>query len=159
MEKKEEMFTYVLDRYNSSIKYYWRSSRNNKRAYKLTRSLTIILGASVTLISSISSADFIASSPLLKINFAIATPLLAAILTIIGGFAQSFHWGAAWRDMVMNAQRLEKERDRFKVTKSEEIDMENEVSILNDLVLKETQSFFQRILDSTKVVKDPSKKG
>ena len=50
---------YVLGRYEKSIKYYWRASRRNKRSYKLSRILTIILGASVTLISSISSASFI----------------------------------------------------------------------------------------------------
>ena len=155
--KPENKYKYVLERYDSSIKYYWSSSKRNKKAYKLTRSVTIILGALVTLISSISSANFITEITSLKISFAIATPVLAAILTIAGGFAQSFHWGAAWRDMVINAQKLEKERDRVQVTKPEEIDMAKEVSLLNELVITESQSFFQRILDSTKILKEPVK--
>ena len=158
-EIPKENYKYVLDRYESSIKYYWSSSKRNKKAYKLTRSVTIVLGASVTLISSLSSADFITSISTLKISFAIATPVLAAILTIAAGFAQSFHWGAAWRDMVINAKELEKELDRFKVTKPEEIDMAKEVAILNELVITESQSFFQRILDSTKIIKKTTKPG
>ena len=80
--------------------------------------------------------------------FAVATPIIAALLTIISGFSQSFHWGAAWRDMVVNASRLEKERDRFLATKHEEKNFQSELDLLNSMVIEETQSFFQRVLDS-----------
>ena len=153
-EKKQEEIAYVLNRYESSIKYYWKSSTHNRKAYKSLRSLTIILGATLTLITSISSADFITSNELLKLNLTIASPILAAILTIASGFAQSFHWGATWRDMVLSAEQLEKERDRFKVTQPEDIDLTKEVSILNELVIDETTNFFQRILNSSKISKN-----
>ena len=137
---------YIKERYDSAIDYYWKASRHNKWAYKNTRIFTVILGALVTLVAALSSASFIESSPSLNITFAILTPVLAAALTIIGGLSQSFQWGAAWRDMVLNAQRLEKERDRLNITKPDEQDPASEVSILNDLVIDETQTFFQRIL-------------
>jgi hypothetical protein len=145
---------YVLSRYKNSIGYYWGASTSNKKAYKRTRSLTIILGALVTLISSLASASFVEANDIINTVFAITTPIVAALLTIIGGFAQSFHWGATWRDMVINAERLEKERDRFLATKPEERDIQNELDILNTLVIEETRSFFQRVLDSEVKPKD-----
>ena len=148
----ESNYSFVLDRYDDKIKYYWKAATTNKKAYKLSRSVTIILGALVTLISSLASADFITSVQWLKITFSIATPIFAAVLTISGGFAQSFHWGATWRDMVLNAERLEKEYDRVKVTKPENIDLAKEVDLLNEIVITETQSFFQRVLDVTKII-------
>jgi hypothetical protein len=145
---------YVIKRYEDAIKYYWRSSKLNKRAYKLTRSLTVILGATVTLVASLSSAKFIASSAGWTISFAIATPVLAAVLTIVGGFSQAFHWGAAWNDMVLYAERLEKERDRFMVTDSKDREPAKEVAILGDLVLEETRDFFQRVIGGEKAGKE-----
>jgi hypothetical protein len=44
---------------------------------------------------------------------AITTLLVAAALTIIGCLPQSFQWGAAWREMVLTAERLDQERDRI----------------------------------------------
>jgi hypothetical protein len=137
-----------LDRYKNQIDYYWGTSAFNKHAYKRSRSWTIILGALVTLVSSISSATFIESNNILNTIFAIGTPLIAALLTIISGFAQSFHWGATWRDMVVNGERLEKERDRFLATKPEEKDLQKELDLLNSMVIEETRNFFQRVLDS-----------
>ena len=81
---------YVVQRYRNAIEYYWRASRHNKRSYKTTRSLVVILGALVTLIASLSSSNFITSNPCWAATFAIATPVLAAILTIAGGFSRSF---------------------------------------------------------------------
>ncbi len=156
-QNKESLGDFVSKRYENAIKYYWRVSKSNRRAYKTTRILAVILGASVTLIASLSSADFISEIPFWKILFAVTAPVLAAILTIVTGFGQSFHWGAAWRDMVINAERLEKERDRFFVTKQEERDIRKEVEILNDIVISETQTFFQRILGGAKKDKTPSK--
>ncbi|MCP4268206.1 MAG: DUF4231 domain-containing protein [Candidatus Brocadiaceae bacterium] len=86
----KDMNKYVEDRYNEAINYYWKVSRHNKRAYKLTRSLTLVLGALVTLIASISSAKFVSGVPFWGNFLAIATPVLAAILAISGGFSQTF---------------------------------------------------------------------
>ena len=95
-----------------------------------------------------SSANFIEGNEVLKICFAVITPLLAVLLTIIGGFAQSFHWGATWRDMIVNAEKLEQARDLFLATIPEERDIKKELDTMHSLVIKETQSFFQRVLDS-----------
>ncbi|NUM46259.1 MAG: DUF4231 domain-containing protein [Anaerolineales bacterium] len=139
---------YILKRYQNQIAYYWSVSKVNKRAYKRFRSWTIILGALVTLISSMSAAEFIQSVEWLRILFAIATPVVAATLAIMGGMGQNFHWGATWRDMVLNASRLEKERDRFMATPSEKRDLKKELDLLNTIVIEETQNFFQRVLES-----------
>ena len=138
----------VLERYQNAIDYYWSASRHNKASYKRSRLSIIILGSLVTLISSFSTAAFIEGNQVLKISFAIITPLLAALMTIIGGIAQSFHWGAAWRDMVVNAQRLTKARDLFLATKPENRDFRKELDTMHNMVLKETKSFFQRVIDS-----------
>ena len=139
---------YVLDRYAQRIQYYWDSSQSNKRHYKATRYLTVVLGATVTLIASLSSADFVKSVGWLSVFFAVGTPLLAATLAIIGGVSQAFQWGATWSDMVVSATRLEKERDRIAVTSPEQIDPAQELAALDDFLLAETQTFFQRIFGS-----------
>ena len=154
MKNVESTDNYVLQRYRSAIEYYWRASRHNKKSYKLTRSLVVILGAVVTLVASLSSTRFITSNPFWGAAFAITTPVLAAILTIAGGFSQTFHWGAAWRDMTLNAERLQREKDRILVTKPGERDPARELAILNDLVIAETQTFFQRILGGAKKEKN-----
>lgn len=48
--------------------------------------------------------------------------------------------------MVVTAQQLEKERDRFLLTEPGERDLTKEVALLNDLVQVETEGFFERIL-------------
>jgi len=58
--------------------------------------------------------------------------------------------------MVINATRLEKERDRFLATKKEKRDIEKELDTLNSIVLEETRNFFQRVLDSEIKSKDQS---
>ena len=136
---------YVLQRYETAIQYYWQASRHNKRAYKTTRYLTVMLGAILTLIASLSSAEFVAGSASASLTFAIATPVLAAVLTIVGGFAQAFHWGPAWREMVLTAQRLETERDRVRIAHDEN-EAERDVALLNELVHRESETFFGRIL-------------
>jgi len=70
------------------------------------------------------------------------------VLTVINGFTKSFQSGAAWRDMVLNAERLEKERDRFLATPEHERDYQEELNILNSIVVNESTAFFKRILDS-----------
>lgn len=151
---KEVDEQYILKQYKDKIDYYWAASRSNKNAYKRYRTWSIVLGALVTLVSSISAAEFIQSVDGLRIGFAIATPIIAAFLTVIGGLGQNFHWGATWRDMVVNATRLEKERDRFLATKPEERDFKKELDTLNSIILEETKNFFQRVLDSEVKPKD-----
>jgi len=144
----KNMDEYVLGRYKRQIDYYWKAGGINKRTYKTSRSLVIILGAAVTLLSSISSAVFIEDRLWLKTLFAIATPVSAAVLTIINGFIQSFQSGAAWRDMVLNAERLEKERDRFLATAEKDRNHKKDLDILDSIVLNESSAFFKRIMDS-----------
>ena len=139
---------YVLNQYKSKIDYYWGASSSNKKAFKRYRTWTIILGSLVTLISSISAAEYLQDPVWVKNTFSVATPIIAATLTVISGLGQNFHWGSTWRDMVINATRLEKERDRFLATKKEKRDLEKELDILNSIVLEETRNFFQRVLDS-----------
>jgi hypothetical protein len=143
-----EMQKLLLDRYDQRIGYYWKASQYNKRSYKVTRYLTVLLGAVLTLTASLSSADFIKSSNQLAFLFAVLTPLLAASMAIVGGISQAFQWGAAWSDMVITATRLEKERDRIAVTPAQQLDPVKEMGLLDDLVLTETQGFFQRLFGS-----------
>ena len=158
-KQQEQEEDHLIKKYEDQINYYWKASSSNKKSYKLYRALTIILGALVTLVSSISSAEFITSSEFLRTSFAIVTPLVAVLLTIINGFAQSFHWGATWRDMVFSAQQLQKELDRVKATPPEERDLQKELEILNDLVIEETRGFFRRVLESEAVPVNGGKSG
>lgn len=139
---------YVLEKYKDKIDYYWAASRSNKLSFKRYRAWTIILGSLVTLISSISAAQFLQEPEWLKNLFSVGTPVIAATLTVISGLGQNFHWGSTWRDMVLNATRLEKERDRFLATKPADRDLVKELETLNAIVLEETRNFFQRVLDS-----------
>ena len=134
---------YVLGRYNDSISYYWKASRMNRRLYKWTRYLVVVFGSVVTLLASVSTSSMIAGN--WGTAVAIATPILVAVLTIIGGLSQSFQWGAVWQEMVLTAERLEKERDRIIVSRS---DPAADLEILNGLVLQESEGFFTRILGS-----------
>ena len=147
---------YILKKYEDRVNYYWKASRNNKNSYKRVRFWTVLLGSLVTLVSSISAAEFVQKPEWLRISFAVATPVIAATLTVISGLGQSFQWGSTWRDMVINAVRLEKERDRFLATKQEERNFEQELESLNSIVLEETRNFFQRVLDSEIRPKDQS---
>jgi uncharacterized protein DUF4231 len=146
---------YILKKYEDRVNYYWKASRSNKNSYKRVRFWTVLLGSLVTLVSSISAAEFVQKPDGLRIAFAIATPIIAATLTVINGLGQNFHWGSTWRDMVINATRLEKERDRFLATKKEDRNFLQELDLLNTIVLEETRSFFQRVLDSEIKQKEP----
>jgi uncharacterized protein YacL len=143
---------FLVKRYDDQITYYWRAIRHNKRAYNMSSFLTIILGAVVTLIASISSAEFIKTAGL-SVTFAVMTPVLAALLAIAGGFSQSFQWGAAWSEMVLTAQALGKERDRLTLTPADHIDSPKELDLLNNLIVAESRSFFDRILGSQRPVR------
>ena len=148
---------YVLERYQTAIDYYLSASKSNKKSYKRTRTITISLGALVTLISSLASASFIANNSYVSIPLAIITPVCAAILTIVGGLANSFYWGATWRDMMINAANLEKERDDYIATKPDKRDVKKELEKLNGLILNETDRFFQRVLDSEVIPQNDQK--
>jgi hypothetical protein len=133
----------ILKRYNEAIQYYWTAGKSNRKSFKLTRYLTVLLGALVTLVASLSSSQYLNKT--WAAVFAILTPVLAALTAIVAGISQSFQWGAAWSDMAITATRLEGERDRVQAMKPDDIDAVKEMGILNDLVLGETQGFFQRI--------------
>jgi hypothetical protein len=94
----------------------------------------------------LSSASFIEGTPFLKSTFAIITPASAALLTIINGLTQSFQSGAAWRDMVLNAERLEKERDRYLATPEATRNYRRELNTINTIIVNESTAFFKRIL-------------
>jgi hypothetical protein len=136
----------VLERYDARIQYYWKASQYNKRSYKYTRYLLIILGALVTLVASLSSANTFKG--ILGSAMTVLTPLLAAFMAIVSGISQAFQWGAAWSDQVITATRLERERDRIAVTPASQLDPVKEMLTLDDAILSETQGFFQRLFGS-----------
>ena len=139
---------YVHEAYEKAINYYRNARRTTKRSYKTYRFLSIFLGALLTLISSLAATQYIDNHPVWHGVFAVATPVIAATLSVITGLSQSFQWGSSWRDMSVHAQRITTERDRFLATDPEKRDHAAELQILNGLLLAETESFFQRILDS-----------
>jgi hypothetical protein len=143
--------SYVLKLYQDKIDYYWNASRSNKASYKRYRTWTLVLGAAMTLISSLAAGSLFQGN--LNTFVSILTPVIAATLTVINGLGQNFHWGATWRDMVVNATRLEMERDRFLATPQIR-DCEKELANLNGIILEETKSFFQRVLESEIKPKD-----
>jgi hypothetical protein len=54
--------------------------------------------------------------------------------------------------MVLTGERLQKKRDRFMVTKPEDLNLSEEIKLLNDFVLEESQGFFEPILGRVKAV-------
>lgn len=137
---------YLCERYRNAIDYYWKASRTNKRWYKVTRALTVILGALVTLVASLTTSEILQGNDAVGLWLALGTPLLAATLTIIAGFSQSFQWGSAWQNMVLTAQQLQKEYDRYLLTPEGERDYQAESERLNRFVIAETHGFFERLL-------------
>ena len=97
------------------------------------------------MIASLSSAKFLEGTHW-TITFHIAAPLFAAVLTIVNAISQTFQWGAAWRDMVLIAQRIEGELDRIQVTPNEQRDPAAELKLLNSMIQNESQAFFSRIV-------------
>ena len=65
-----------------AVDYYWRESSQNKALYKRSRFYIIALGALLTLIASLASASFVSDEAWLDRSFAIATPVLAALLAM-----------------------------------------------------------------------------
>lgn len=150
----EDMDKYVHQAYDKQIDWYWKSSGSNKRYYKRFRLWTILLGALVTLIASLASTEVITSNEVIRKIFTILTPVLAATLTVFNTLSQNFQWGATWRDMVVNASRLQREKSRFLATDVKARDYKKELILLNNIVLEETQAFFRRILDTEAVPLD-----
>ena len=142
---------FVEKRYQDVIRFYWRAAKYNRRYYKATRALILILGALVTLSSSVAATKALADYPYWSVVFGVGTPVMAALLSILGGFAQNFQFGAAWQNMVLTAERLQKEYDRFRVTKPEDRKLAAELETLNGLVLDETKTFFDRLLGSGEI--------
>ena len=142
----QEMDQYIQKRYNEAISYYWRASTTNKRWYKITRSLTVIIGSLVTLISALASSERIVNNEPLDIIFSLGTPVLAAVLTIVAGFSQSFQWGSTWQNMILTAQQLQKDYDRYLVTPLDKRNFAEEADKLNYFVITESEGFFERML-------------
>lgn len=151
----KDMDKYVYDFYKNQIDYYRQKASYNKKNYKSFRTLTTVLGALVTLVASLTTSRFITASEWVEGIFTIATPMIAAALTIINALSQNFQWGATWRDMSVSAHRLETERDRFLTTPLEKRNYKRELEIINQIVLQETKAFFQRVLDSDVVPTAP----
>jgi hypothetical protein len=135
----------MLERYQERIRYYSKAGQNNKRAYKTARYLTVVLGALVTVLASLSSAYFVRGT-WIETGLDVLTPLLAAGLAIVGGFSQNFQWGPAWFDMVTAAERLETERNRIAATLPGHFDAAKEMALLDAMVMDETRGFFQRLV-------------
>jgi hypothetical protein len=148
-KNKPTIDEHIQERYAKSIRYYWKSSQSNKRWYKLTRSLTVIIGALVTLIAALTSSSIFPDSSKIGAIFAIATPVLAAVLTIIAGFAQSFQWGSAWQNMVLTAEQMQKEYDKYIVTPENQRDYPGEAVKLNNFVINESKGFFEKMLGNS----------
>lgn len=148
--------SYVLWRYRLAIDYYWDASKSNKKAYKQSRRLVVILGAVLTLIASLASASFVTDRSWLDTAFSIATPLLAALLAIITGLTQNFQWGSAWRGMVLAAQTLQTQEDRIKLLQPDEVNAIEEIEVLNKTVLGETQQFFERVTGAVTLREKPT---
>ena len=89
----------------------------------------------------------------------LATPILAAILTIIAGFSQSYQWGSTWQNMIITAQQLEKEFDIYLLTPVGERNFLETVEKLNGFVITETEGFFERMLGSTRLHSADTKQG
>ena len=102
------------------------------------------------------SAGYVTDRSWLNTTFAIATPLLAALLAIITGLSQNFQWGSAWRGMVIAAQTLQKQEDRIKLLQPGDVDAIEEISALNDVVLGETQQFFERVTGAATELSTPA---
>lgn len=146
----QEMDQYIQKRYNEAISYYWGASTTNKRWYKITRSLTVIIGSSVTLTAALASSQIILNDPTLKVIFQFGTPVLAAVLTIVAGFSQSFQWGSTWQNMILTAQQLQKDYDRYLVTPLDKRNFAEEADKLNYFVITESEGFFERMLGIAK---------
>lgn len=79
---------------------------------------------------------------------------IITLLTIIAGFSQTFQWGSAWQNMVLAAQRLQAEFDRFLTTPMELRNHRDELELLNEFVVGESETFFERMLGGARLVSE-----
>lgn len=142
----DEINQYVKDRYESALKYYRSSGAYNRRAYKSFRILTVVLGSLVTLVAAMAQSDIFPESSIWSSILPVATPILAAIMTILAGLAQSFQWGSGWQNMTLAGQRMQQEYDRYLATPPELRDHSSELDLLNSFMVSESESFFERLL-------------
>lgn len=140
----KDLDKYVLSRYRDQINYYWSASGRNKRNFRYYRILPIFLGAFLTFASAISSTDYIASNQPIRTIFAIGTPLLAVLLTISNELFKITSWSENWRDGVLTAQRLEKERDCYLALDRDKRNPQKELEKIYKITIRETRSFFKR---------------
>ncbi len=138
--------SHLLEQYGKRIDYYWRVAGKNKRQYMSARFAMVILGALVTLLSSLGSAEVLKGWPAGVL--AVLTPLTAAVLTVATGFSQQFQWGPAWSEMVLTATKLESERNRIFATADADLNLKAELASLDAIVMAETKTFFGRLFGS-----------
>lgn len=140
---------YVHRAYESAIDYSRKSAKATKRSYKIFRFLAVCLGSLVTLLSSLAATKYVDQWPdRTKTIIVLSTPVIAAILSIITGLSQSFQCGSTWREMSLHAEKVAAERDRFLATNPANRNYVQELETLHGLLIHETESFFQRILDT-----------
>jgi len=145
---EQNLAEYVSKTYDEIAQYYINATEENRKRYDIVRIWTIILGASVTLMASLSAADFIKNVNNLTTIFTITTAVLAAILTILNGLNQSFHWRENWGDLNIFAQRIKIERDRFLSTKPANRDYKKELVLLNTLILEQSTQITKGVLST-----------
>jgi len=144
-KSKKELDKYILEKYQNLIHYYWFTSGSNKRTYKRIRAYNIIIGALVTLTTTLLSVDYIQNNETLNTGLLIVSPLLAVLLTIMNGFSSGFPFAAAWRDGVVAANTLEKMRDEYIASSPKVRNPRKELGKINAVIENETKSFFKQL--------------
>lgn len=140
---------YVMSKYEEKINYYRKEAKINEQKHNFIVYTKVVLAVLVTLLTSITSLELVASVNWLKSIFDVITPLIAAALTFLVVSNPNIHWKEVSRDMAFRAVRLERERERYTNTPSEQKNYEKELAILTEeVVLEETKLFFRRVLDS-----------
>jgi hypothetical protein len=132
-ENDEKMDGYILETYETKIRYYWKEAGFNRKKSRFSNSAIIILGILLTIITTITALDMVPANYWINTVIKIATPILAATITLLVGFLRKFQWGAKWRDMVAIAIRIEKERDRFLATPPVKRNYDEELSIIKNI--------------------------
>jgi len=143
----DDLNNYILRTYRENIDLSWRNAASSKRTYYLNRIMPILLGGILTFATTISSTQYISANETLKAIFAIATPLLAVALTVTNELTKINKPAESWRDMVVFAEKLEKERDRFLATKPGKRNHKKELDKIRSLVIRESRTFFRRTLE------------
>jgi hypothetical protein len=144
---------YVVLRFKEKIDWYWKNAKYNKFWYKFLRGFIIIVGTLVTLVTTLLAAgndEYVIFIPRNYLIF--SAPILAALLTLLNTFSQNYRYGAAWKDMILNAEKLEKELDKYLLDSDRNSRKNNYLEQLHKYVIEETESFFERVL-SGRIIK------